>query len=322
MTSPVVSILMPVFNGAAYVGRAIESALAQTYPDFELIIVNDGSTDNSAEVIRPYLADPRIRYLAQPNGGVAAARNAAIRVAQGRYIGFLDQDDLWLPEKLRLQVQYLDEHPDVGLVHAVQSYIDSDGRHTRLSFDDGFAKVSGWCFKDLFIRNRIAVLTVLARKSVLDSIGPLNETIPGGDDYEMWLRISKHFPIGHLDQVLAHYRTHESNVSNDYFRMTRTDLGAIQSILQRYPEARRELGSRVVDARLFELNYQLGGWYMWKAQDCYRAKGYYWQAIRSRPRCLKCYWRLAWCCLNNSQRRMLGWYWHRLKTALRIAPPT
>ena len=275
MTAPGISILMPVFNGAAYVNQAIESALAQTYQDFELIIVNDGSTDNSAEVIRPYLADPRTRYLEQPNGGVAAARNAAIRVAHGRYIGFLDQDDLWLPEKLDLQVQYLHGHPDVGMVHANQSYIDSDSRHTRLPFDDGFAKVSGWCFRDLFIRNRIAVLTVLARKSALDSVGPLNETIPGGDDYEMWMRISKHFPIGHLDRILAHYRTHGSNVSNDNFRMTRTVLGAIQSILRRYPEARKELGADVVDARLFELNYQLGGWYMWKAQDHASARHHY-----------------------------------------------
>ncbi len=322
MTAPAVSILMPVYNGAAYVGQAIESALAQSYPDFELIIVNDGSTDNSAEMIRPYLADPRIIYFERPNGGVAAARNAAIRIAKGRYIGFLDQDDLWLPEKLNLQVQYLDDHPDVGLVHASQSYIDSDGQHTRLPFDDGFAKVSGWCFRDLFIRNRIAVLTVLARKSALDSVGPLNETIPGGDDYEMWMRISKHFPIGHLDQVLAHYRTHGSNVSNDNFRMTRTDLGAIQSILRRYPEARKELGADVVDARLFELNYQLGGWYMWKAQDHASARHHYWQAIRARPFYLKSYRRFVWCSLNDSQRRMLAWYWQRLKTALRIAPRT
>jgi glycosyltransferase involved in cell wall biosynthesis len=320
MTAPVVSILMPVFNGAAYVGQAIESALAQSYPDFELIVVNDGSTDSSAEVIRPYLADPRIRYFEQPNGGVAAARNAAIRVAKGRYIGFLDQDDLWLPEKLQLQVQYLDSHPDVGLVHANQSYIDSAGRPTRLPFDDGFAKVSDWCFGELFVRNRIAVLTVLARKSVFDRLGPLNETIAGGDDYEMWLRISKHFPIGHHDQVVAHYRTHESNVSNDNFRMTRTDLGAIQSMLQIYPEARKALGAGIVDARLFELNYQLGGWYMWKARDHARARQHYWQAIRSRPLHLKSYRRFAWCSLNDAQRRMLSWYWRRLKAALRIVP--
>lgn len=320
MSAPRVSILTPVYNGARYITHAIESALAQTYPDFELIIVNDGSTDNSAEVVRPYLADPRIKYLEQTNGGVASARNAALRVALGSYIGFLDQDDLWLPEKLRLQVQYLDDHPDVGLVHANQSYIDSDGRHIRIQFDDGFSKVSDWCFEELFIKNRIAVLTVLARKSALDRTGPLNEAISGGDDYEMWLRVSKHFPIGHLDQALAHYRTHESNVSNDSFRMTRTDLGAIQSILRSYPEARKQLSAGVVDARLFELNYQLGGWYMWKAQDHASAKHFYWQAIRSQPFYLVSYLRFAWCCLNDSQRRKVTWYWHKLKTALRIAP--
>lgn len=322
MNNPLVSILTPVYNGARYIAQAIDSARAQTYPDFELIIVNDGSTDNSVEVIRPYLADPRIKYLEQPNGGVAAARNAALRVARGRYIGFLDQDDLWLPEKLRFQVQYLDDHPGIGLVHANQDYIDSDGRHTCLDFDDGFTKVSGWCFRDLFIKNRIAVLTVLARKSSMDSVGPLNETIPGGDDYEMWLRISKHFQIGHLDQVLAHYRTHESNVSNDNFRMTRTDLGAVQSILQKYPDSRKELGADVVNARLFELNYELGGWYMWQARDHASARRYYWQAIRSRPLCLKSCRRFVWCCLNDSQRRMLAWNWNRLRTALRNAPRT
>ena len=100
MALPLVSIITPVYNGEKYLLEAIESALAQTYKNFELLIVNDGSTDNSKSIISAYLSNPKIRYFEQQNAGVAAARNLALRYANGKYIGFLDQDDLWLPDKL------------------------------------------------------------------------------------------------------------------------------------------------------------------------------------------------------------------------------
>jgi len=318
MSSPVVSILMPVFNGAAFVGQAIESAIAQTYPDFELIIVNDGSTDNSAEVIRPYLADPRIRYLEQPNGGVAAARNSAFRVAKGLYIGFLDQDDVWLPEKLALQIAYLKMSPQCAMVHARQGYIDDKGRRVESEFIN-VEPVEGQCFRALFDKNRIAVLTVLARRSVIEEVGGFNAHSSGGDDYELWLRIAWNYSIGFLDQVVAHYRVHSNNVSHDAFRMTVTDLAVIDSILRDLPDVRKQL-RLAANRRLFELNWQLAGWYMWRSQDFMTAKQHLRRALDATPWSTKAWRRYAWCSLTANQRRTLAWWRTRIGLARRHPP--
>jgi glycosyltransferase involved in cell wall biosynthesis len=125
MPEVTVSILMPVYNGEQHLSDAIESALAQTYQNFELLIINDGSTDNSADIIRPFLKDSRVIYIEQKNAGVAAARNTAIKHARGKYIGFLDQDDIWLNNKLEEQVAALEHDESVALVYSNQDFIDS-----------------------------------------------------------------------------------------------------------------------------------------------------------------------------------------------------
>lgn len=128
MGPPDVSVIMPVYNGSRYLDQAIRSALAQTHERFELIIVNDCSTDDSDSIIRSHLADPRIVYLCNDaNAGVAASRNHALRHARGRYICFHDQDDLWVPEKLALQLDVIEAHPDAGLLHAAYARIDPSG---------------------------------------------------------------------------------------------------------------------------------------------------------------------------------------------------
>ena len=311
-----VSILMPVYNGEKYLSEAIESALAQTYQNFELLIVNDGSTDNSAAIIKPFLKDSRVIYIEQKNAGVAAARNTAIKHARGQYFGFLDQDDLWLNNKLEVQIAALEQDESVALVHSRQDFIDSHGNKIDYEWITGG---SGYCFRDNFIKNRIAVLTVLIRKTIIDEIGLFNEQLSGADDYEMWLRITLKYPIKYIDQALAFYRFHDNNVSKDSFRMTITDLKAINTILSDYPEALKLAGKNTVRARLHELHSQLGDWYSWHDQDFRQGRLYYWLAILNNFFVLRPYYRFVYCLLSKEQRKTLNWYLSKLKN---ISPKT
>src|SRR5436309_7380613 len=123
---PKVSVIIPVFNGERYIRQTIESVLAQTYRDFELLVIDDGSTDGTAEAVKEYEKD--LRYVHQGNGGASKARNQGIRFSQGKYIAFLDADDLWEPEKLTIQVEFLERNPKIGLVHCNCDGIDEEGR--------------------------------------------------------------------------------------------------------------------------------------------------------------------------------------------------
>jgi glycosyltransferase involved in cell wall biosynthesis len=309
---PKVSIIMPVYNGERFIVDAIESALVQTYTNFEVIIVDDGSQDRSHDKIEPYLALPNIRYIRQKNGGVAAARNAAIACASGELIGFLDQDDVWAPHKLEREVRYLAEHPAVGLVHAYQGYIDRAGKEIT-NPKDWVAPLEGACFAELFQRNRIAVLTVLLRKRCLEELGVFNENIPGADDYELWLRLARRFEFGFVPDVLAYYRIHQDNVSHNAFKMTTRELQALESVLARDHSVQAELGSRTVNRRLYPLNRGVAEWSMWQEQNFEKARGFFRKALGQNWRHWPSWKGFFWCSLTPSQRRAWTWYGRRLK---------
>lgn len=313
MSEPLVSIITPIYNGERYLLEAIESALAQTYQNFELLLVNDGSTDSSAEIIRPFLKDLRIIYIEQKNAGVAAARNTAIKQAKGKYIGFLDQDDLWLNNKLEVQIAALEQDGSIALVHSRQDCIDVHGNKIDYDWITG---VSGYCFRDMFKRNRIAVLTVLIRKTIIDKIGLFNEQLPGADDYEMWLRVTLKYPIKYIDQSLVFYRFHDSNISKNSFKMTILELRTINAILSAYPEVIQRLKKQTVRARLYKLHHQLGGWYAWHDQDYYQARKHYWLAIQNNFFACNTYYRFFYCSLSKEQRKALNWYLNKLKNIL------
>jgi hypothetical protein len=236
-------------------------------------------------------------------------------------IAFLDQDDLWLPKKLEVQVDYLQSHPNIPLVHANVICIDDAGQEIDFHWN---TEIEGMCFRELFGRNRIAVLTVLVRKDCLHEVGPLNEKLSGVDDYELWLRISRRYPIGHLHDVVALYRFHDLNVSRDSFDMTFRDLAAIQSIVETFPEVYQTLGAQVVNHRLAYLHCELGRWYMWKSRDFVRAKRHFYEAIKLHPRDFTSYRRFLWCALTPGGRKAVDWYWSRLKNLIvsKTQPPS
>ena len=231
-----VSVIMPVYGGERFVAEAIESVLAQYYPFFELIVVNDGSPDESAREIARFLPHPKIRYIEQKNGGVANARNAGIAIARGSLLALLDQDDLWLPDKLERQVAYLRENPELGMVHSRVECIDATGVKRSC---DGAIQVypfTGQCAGRLFAGNAIAPLTVLMRASCANEVGVFDQQFAPADDWHLWLRIARRYPIGFLDTITAKYRFHDANVSKDQLIMHRAVLRVMSAISKEYPD--------------------------------------------------------------------------------------
>ncbi|OEU66617.1 MAG: hypothetical protein BBJ57_02480 [Desulfobacterales bacterium PC51MH44] len=314
MTSnPKVSVIIPVYNGESYIAEAIESALTQTYRNFEIIVVNDGSTDSSYEKIKPYL--PFVKYIFQENQGVAAARNTAIKYSSGEFIAFLDQDDVWIAEKLELQVDYLLHNPDVGLVHSNMSYINEEGKLIEREFDFP-SRIAGRCFGELFIKNKIAILTVFLRRDCLDRVGLFNVQFSGVDDYDLLLRVSRYYPVGYINQFLAGYRLHGSNTSRDWLAITLTRLKIIESLLKKYPKIRSELGKKTVSDRLFQLYCEVAHQYC--HQNKHKAAIEYWKkGITEHPAKLGLYFEIIWCAITPCQRRVLNWYKHKILKMLR-----
>lgn len=239
-----VSVIMPVYRGEAFVAAAIDSVLVQTYRSYELVIVNDGSSDHSSEVIARFLPHPRIRYIEQPNAGVAAARNTGLANASGSFVALLDQDDLWLPQKLEHQVAYLHARPDVGLVHSRVECIDAAGKPCSCVKAIGVLPLDGFCAGRLLIGNGIAPLTVLMRRTCIDDVGGFDQRFAPTDDWELWLRIARRHAFGFMDEVTARYRVHNDMVSKDRLKMEQAALSLIDSICERFPDVPQSISRK------------------------------------------------------------------------------
>jgi len=211
---PIVSVIMPTYNRADYLKNSVQSVLDQTFSDFEIILMNNYSTDDTLDVISAF-NDDRIKVINFKNDGIIArSRNQGIRQSKGKYIAFLDDDDLWCPEKLELQIKYLESHPEFDLVYSNALIIDEYGNRKDLLMDSKQAK-TGHVFLYLLYENFVPILTVLMRREIFETNGPLNEDpcIKGAEDYEYWLRASLKFNFGYIDQSLALYRVHSECVS-------------------------------------------------------------------------------------------------------------
>src|SRR3989338_5782229 len=217
---PVVSIIIPTYNRAAMLCEAIESVLAQTFTDWELIVVDDGSTDQTPEVLAQYVtSDARIRVLCQANQRHPAARNAAIAISQSRYVAFLDDDDLWLPEKLALQVRYMEAPSQPGLSYTLTSNMDASGRVYRV-----FPEHPGRTYTELFERNFMACSSVMVRRSCLLRSGFFNTALRRAADYDLWLRIARQEAIEFVPYPLTLYRRHDHNVTSNPWYNYEADL--------------------------------------------------------------------------------------------------
>jgi glycosyltransferase involved in cell wall biosynthesis len=224
-----VSVIMPVHNGGQFVRQAIDSALAQSYPSVEIVVVDDGSTDTTPQVLESF--GSRIVHLRQENSGAAIARNTAIRAARGEYLAFLDADDLWEKDKLTTQLAYFQQHADVDLVasgwrvHAAEeaSHVLGDSAETT-TITEVDPSIRGWIYNELLLLCVLHTTTVVVRRRLVDKIGNFDAQLRRGQDYDYWLRASRVTPIHRLDAKLSIYRLH---TSNNTWKPQRVNYGAI-----------------------------------------------------------------------------------------------
>ncbi|GAP13465.1 glycosyltransferase [Longilinea arvoryzae] len=210
---PKVSIIIPTYNSARFLPATLQSVLAQTYRDYEILVVDDGSTDDTPAVLQPYRYE--ITYIHQENKERSAARNNAIDQASGEYVAFLDSDDLWAPEKLKRQVAVLDAHPEVALVYCQARYIDENGQPTAFCGDwidgpKGDELVIADYFEALLGGNVISGggSTSMVRRWMLNQVGPFDVTLNHGEDWDVWLRLSRLGPFAYLPEPLTSYRVY------------------------------------------------------------------------------------------------------------------
>lgn len=232
-----VSTIIPSYNCAKFLPDAIDSVLAQTYQDFEIIVVDDGSIDNTKNIVERYTKryGEKIRYIYQSNRGLAAARNTGLRHSRGEYIALLDADDEWLSNRLAEGVKGMEENPSVGLVHANSVRISEIGDVIRVNKRNP-RFLSGWIFKYLFLRRAdISCPTVLFRKECTDRLGGFDEGLTrlGCEDRELWLRIAKKYPFFYINKILARYRVRGNSMSKDRAKMLKARYYVIDKFSDR-----------------------------------------------------------------------------------------
>lgn len=212
---PRVSVIIPVFNRESMVANAVQSVLNQTYQDFEIIVVDDGSTDKTRQVLDEF--GTAIRVLSQPHRGAYSARNLALRHVRGEYIAFLDSDDIWRSLRLKLQVQLLDGNSDIGLVFGNGMVVDRRPNPVHdlpLTIFQGVTPCRGWVFPKLIHANFIPQSSVLVRRPCFEKLGPFLETRLKAD-YHKWLQISLLYPIDFVEDVVFEYSYHPQSISWD-----------------------------------------------------------------------------------------------------------
>ncbi len=226
---PNISIIIPTFNCAKYITEAIESVLRQTYKDIEVVVADDGSTDNTREVLRPYIENNKIIYIYQENQGPGAARNTGIKLAKGDYIAFLDADDTLTEDSIEKRLNLIECNSDIGLVFSDYFYQQEEFKTIEIKFMNDFKNHSYYrirrtscgilfygLFKDIFpILFSIHTGTVLVRKEVFDKSGLFRTDIFIGEDRDMWLRIANNFKIGYINKPLGYYKRYRSSLTVD-----------------------------------------------------------------------------------------------------------
>jgi|GEM_PF-457222 len=236
--NPLVSVIIPTYNYGYYIEGTIQSVLSQTFSDFEVIVVDDGSTDNTGEIVRQF--GDKVQYIRQDNGGPNMARNTGIKAARGQYIAFLDADDKWLPEKLERQMPLIQRDPKIGLVYSRVYKFDQSGvifGHYPLG-----PCYRGKVMRQLYMRQVITMSSALMKREVFKRVGLFDEKVTGPDDWDMWLRIAACYEFDFVPQPLALYRIHNSWArTKNPEKFEKEMLAFFSQIADNHPEELRAL---------------------------------------------------------------------------------
>ncbi len=237
VSAPAITVIIPAFNAEPHIGDALSSVCDQTIRDFEVVLVDDGSTDGTLREADRFVGRLDLTILKQANAGPAAARNAAIRSARGRYCAFLDADDVMLPERLASQLALLDNDRDVALVHTDLMTFDHGGTIHRTRH--AFSSPSGGMILDrLLLDNFITTSTVMASTARLIEVGLFGESRRVSEDFELWLKMAARWKVGFIDRPLVRYRRRRGSLSDDKLVTARCALDVIEAFWREHPQHR------------------------------------------------------------------------------------
>jgi len=274
-----ISVIIPTYNSTKYIGEAINSVLRQTFTDYEIIVVDDGSTDNTKEIIDNNF--PQVRYYYLPHRGVSRARNYGIQRARGEFIAFLDADDLWLPEKLEKQIGVFNADQELMLVFTEHRFFDSNGIR-EATFSKKERLMTGDIVKNIFLYSHVALPTVMVRKNVFQEIGYFEENLNVAEDDNLWIRIALKFRIHLLDEVLVHCRMTENSLSRITSNVVTGVLKNVELIENKYPDLRKRLG-RVNIRRKKSYIYSDYGYFYFSNGDYETSRRCYLKSITYYP---------------------------------------
>lgn len=223
-----ISVIIPSYNRATPLLRAIHSVYNQTLPPDEVIIIDDGSTDNTRQIVTETFPHANYRY--QPNRGVSAARNLGIKLAQGEWLAFLDSDDEWLPGKLAQQYNTMNTQSGVKIIHTNETWIRYGQRVNQMK---KHTKYGGMIFRQCLPRCIISPSSVMVHRGIFDEIGNFDENLPACEDYDLWLRCCARHPVYYIDEpLIIKYGGHADQLSRKHWGMDRFRIRALNKIMQ------------------------------------------------------------------------------------------
>jgi len=223
-----ISVIIPTFNRSSFLKDAIDSVLCQKGADFELIVVDDGSTDDTQKIVESF--GEAVRYIRQANSGVSAARNKGIEIAKGEWLAFLDSDDFWLPQKLQIQCDYLQAKPTFRICQTEEFWVRNG---ERLNPKKYHRKPSGYCFPKLLERCLVSPSAVMIHRDLFHEVGLFDENLPACEDYDLWLRIGCRHPVGLVKQALIVKRGgHSDQLSSSIPALDKYRITALTKILR------------------------------------------------------------------------------------------
>jgi glycosyltransferase involved in cell wall biosynthesis len=297
---PAVSVIIPTYNRAKLLGRAIQSILAQTYQDFELIIVDDGSTDDTESLVKSFNSE-KIRYIRhKKNRGASAARNTGIRSAKGEYIALQDSDDEWMPEKLEKQMRaFATAPPEVGVVYT-GFYIIANNKKKYMP-SASITPKDGNIFSSI-IKGEYLVSpqTIVVKRECFERAGMFDEHFPAMEDWEMSLRLSRHYHFKYINEPLVLYSLQPDSISRNKSALTKS----YKMILERYFEDIRQ------DKRLLAKHYLRLGHFLYSNGELRQGKDYFARSIKAYPLHIKAIGAFLSSCLGANLYNMLARrYW-------------
>jgi glycosyltransferase involved in cell wall biosynthesis len=261
---PKVSVVIPTYQSAKYIQEAIDSILNQAYKDYEIIVVDDGSTDDTIQVLKKY--GTRIKVIRQENRGAANARNRGILASCGEYIAFLDSDDVWMPNKLELHINILENNPEIGIVFSDVICVFGDRKTKYFNFRNPH---SGEVYIHLFIRNFIPMSAAVVRKKCFEEVGLFDESLSASEDHDMWLRIARFFKVDFIDEPLAHAHisvVREQRMSSYEIVLQESNIELRKKALKQNPELYKSLSLDALNRIFYSLYKRLGILYIVKGR--------------------------------------------------------